>query len=71
MVRLKNRIFDRPQIRKLMKDENFSGSMNMDELTAWFAFAEVAENFLGNHKAEITKKLFGTCWRNSSTLEWR
>ena len=54
-----------------MKDENFSGSMNMDELTAWFAFAEVAENFLGNHKAEITKKLFGTCWRNSSTLEWR
>lgn len=71
MVHLKNIIFDGPRIRKLMKDENFSGSMNLDELTVWLAFAEVADNFLGNHKAEITKKSFGTCWRNSSTLEWR
>ena len=59
MEKLKNGVFDGPQIRKLMKDKNFSYSMNMDELTAWFAFAEVLENILGNHKTENYKKTVG------------
>ena len=54
---LKNGSFDEPQIRKPVQDERFSGSLNMDKLAAWFAFVQVVENILGNHKAKNYKKI--------------
>ena len=57
MQQLKTGFFDEPQIRKPVQDENFSGSLNMDKLIAWFAFVQAVENILGNHKAEHYRKI--------------
>ena len=45
-------IFIGPEIRKLFADENFQKHLNTKELEAWNTLKMVAENFLGNHKAE-------------------
>ena len=50
--KLKAGIFDGPEIRKMINDPNFSGSMNMIEKEAWFAFVDVVKKFLGNNKAD-------------------
>ena len=44
-------VFDGPQIRKLIKVENFLLSMTEVEEDAWDAFAKVTQNFLGNKRA--------------------
>ena len=43
-------IFDGPQIRTLMRDDNFTKHMNELEKNAWLSFKEVTKNFLGNKK---------------------
>ena len=45
-------IFAGPQVRTPMRDPNFITSMNDIEERAWNAFCNVAQNFLGNKKAE-------------------
>lgn len=55
--KLKAGIFNGPQIRTLIRDKNFVGSMNSVESAAWKAFVEVVQNFLGNHKAPNYKQL--------------
>ena len=47
-AKLKAGIFDGPQIRSLMKDENFNGIISETERNAWQAFRSVVNNFLGN-----------------------
>ena len=49
--KLSNGIFDGPQIRELMKDNNFDSSLNRKEKTAWQAFKTIVCNFLGNHRS--------------------
>ena len=49
--KLKAGIFDGPDIRKLMQDENFILSMNPLEADAWRGFVGVVQNFLGNRRA--------------------
>lgn len=49
-AKIKEGIFDGPQIRKLMKDTEFSDTMNVAELQAWNSFKEVATKFLGNFR---------------------
>ena len=44
-------IFDGPDIRKLMQDENFILSINPLEADAWRGFVGVVQNFLGNSRA--------------------
>ena len=44
-------IFDGPDIRKLIQDENFILSMNPLEADAWRGFVGVVQNFLGNRRA--------------------
>ncbi|KAI6650813.1 Nuclear pore complex protein [Oopsacas minuta] len=44
-------IFDCPQIRQLVRDDNFSNSMICKEKCAWNAFVNVMKNFLGNTKS--------------------
>ena len=50
-------IFDGPQIRQLMKDQGFEGSMRTVEAAAWTSFVAVANNFLGNHRDANYKEL--------------
>jgi hypothetical protein len=55
--KLKAGIFDGPQIRKLLKDANFVKSMIENEASAWRAFVDVVQNFLGKHKSENYKDI--------------
>lgn len=55
--KLKAGIFDGPQIRLLMKDNDFIRSMNNLEAAAWTSFVAVVKNFLGNQKAENYEEL--------------
>ena len=66
--KLKTGIFDSPQIRKLIKDPNFSHSMNEIELASWLSFVEVVEKFLGNYKAENYKDIVEKLLNNFQAL---
>lgn len=50
--KIKAGVFDGPQIRTLVRDEEFVKKMNKKEKVAWRSFVEVVQNFLGNKKAE-------------------
>ena len=51
MRNLKAGIFDGPEIRKIMQDENFILSMNPLEADAWRGLVGVVQNFVGNRRA--------------------
>ena len=59
--KIKADVFDGPQIRHLIKDEQFTGTMSDLEMNAWLSFKDVVKNFLGNTCAsnytEIVQKL--------------
>lgn len=60
--KLKEGVFDGPEIRKLLRDEAFGKTMNIKENNAWKSFKSVVEHFLGNsrspnYKTEIKKLL--------------
>ena len=50
-AKIKEGILVGPQIRELMLDETFSGTMDQYELAAWDAFKQVCQGFLGKHIA--------------------
>ena len=56
-TKIKENIFDGPQIRKMFKDKNFILHMNEIEKSAWLSFKSIAENFLGNHKSHDYEEL--------------
>ena len=49
-AKLKEGVFVGPDIRKLMKDNNFENLMNNVERSAWNSFKDVVTKFLGNQK---------------------
>jgi hypothetical protein len=49
-AKIREGIFDRPQIRKLMMDDSFADTMTEIEEDAWNAFKEVVKKFIGNFK---------------------
>ena len=59
-------IFIGPEIRKLFADKNFPKHLNTKELEAWNTLKLVAENFLGNHRAE---KLHGNCRKYDRSIQ--
>lgn len=52
-------MFVGPDIRKLMKDENFENCLGEAEKDAWISFKNVIKNFLGNHKSPDYKDIVG------------
>ena len=50
-AKIKEEIFDGPQIRKMFKDKNFILHMNEIEKSAWLSFKSMVENFLRHHKS--------------------
>lgn len=67
-AKLKEGIFDGPQIRKMLKDENFIKSMNKKEKAAWISFKKVVENFLGNHKSDDYEQIVADMVENFGKL---
>ena len=53
-AKLKEGIFDGPEIRKMFHDENFTSNMSKLEKNTWISFRNVAEKFLGNNKSYVT-----------------
>ena len=56
-AKVKEGIFDGPQIEKLMKDAAFMNSMNNIDCHAWNAFVEVVRSFLGDVKYPRYKEI--------------
>ena len=50
-------IFDRPKIRKLMKDKKFIKTTNQNERESWMGFRQVVSNCLEDTKLPNYKKL--------------
>ena len=55
--KLKNSIFDSPDIWKLIKDQNFITSMNKLESEMWRSFIAVMKNFLDNKRSDDSVSL--------------
>jgi hypothetical protein len=56
-AKIREGIFDGPQIRKLMMDDSFTDTMTEIEEDAWNAFKEVVKKFLGNVKDPQYKEI--------------
>ena len=64
--KIKAGVFNRPQYRALVRDQEFARKMNDKERTAWFSFAAMIANFLGNKKPDnyetfVTNMLSAFC----------
>lgn len=67
-AKVKEGIFDGPQIRTMFKDNNFTSKMNGLEKGAWLSFKDVAQNFLGNTKSPQYKKIVKNMVKNFEKL---
>ena len=56
-VKIREEIFDGPQIRRLMMDDRFTDTLTEIEEDAWNAFKEVVKKFLGNIKGRLYKEI--------------
>jgi hypothetical protein len=54
--KIREGIFEGPQILKLMMDDSFSDTVTEIEEDAWNAFKEVVKKFLGNIKDPLYKE---------------
>ena len=61
-------MFDGPQIRTLIRDDQFVAKMAALEKAAWVSFVAVVQNFLGNNKAENYKELVNRMLLNFRAL---
>jgi len=68
VVKLKEGIFDGPQIRKMFRDEEFVKSINDIEKAAWLSFKDVATKFLGNNKDENYRSIVENMVENFKNL---
>ena len=55
--KIKAGVFDGPQIRTLVHDQDFVRKMNDKERRVWYSFVAVMENVLGNKTANNYKTL--------------
>ena len=67
-AKLKEGVFDGPQIRKMFRDENFTTTMTDTEKAAWLSFRNVAENFLGNYRSQEYEDIIADLIRNFQQL---
>lgn len=45
-------VLNGPQIRRLIKDEEFPYLLSLEDVEAWIALCELTTDFLGNHRAD-------------------
>ena len=70
-AKVKEGIFNGPQIRKLLKDRNFEQTMNAVELAAWISMRDVMTKFLGNVKDEQYETIVKTMLNHMKELGCR
>ena len=74
-AKVKEGIFDGPQIQNFMKDVAFTNTMNNIECQEWNAFIEVVKNFLGDVKDPHYIETVKNMWRNWEYMDvtwvWR
>ena len=68
--KLKEEIFDGPQIRKLLKDDVFVTKMILTEKKAWHDYKNVVEQFPGNVKSRKWKKQISKMVHSFKKLEY-
>ena len=67
-AKIKEGIFDGPQIRKMIKNKNFIHYMNEIEKSAWLTFKSIAENFLRDHKSHDYEELVSSLLDNFTNV---
>ena len=67
-AKIKEGIFNGPDIRKLMKDDSFIDKMNIKEENAWLSFKEVVKKFLGNNKDKNYRQIVANLVKNLKIL---
>lgn len=70
-AKLKEGIFVGPQIRKLMKNNEFDKNLTKKELAAWLSLKEVIRGVLSNHKAENAEFLVKDLLKKYQTMGCR
>ena len=68
METLKAGIFDGPQIRQLMQDQNFTARITVAERAAWCSNVSVIREFLGNTKATNQQNFVKVMLQNFQAL---
>lgn len=66
--KIKEGMFDGPQIRALLRDTHFENLMTEEELMAWKSFREVVNKFLGNNKDPDYKNIIEKLLTNYKNL---
>lgn len=61
-------IFDGPHIKKLLKSNEFSSSLNPVESQAWNSFQEIVKNFLGNYRSPDYKAIIADLLTNYQNM---
>lgn len=69
--KLKSGIFIGPQIRDLLRDDVFVSKLNSLELSAWDAFKQVVQNFLGLNRADNYAELIDNMLENYQKMGCR
>ncbi|GBO10313.1 hypothetical protein AVEN_154387-1 [Araneus ventricosus] len=67
-VKLKEGVFVGPDIRKMMKDENYETKMETKKSKAWKSFNLVITTFLGNRKVPNFKSIVEEMIKNFKIL---
>ena len=68
MEKLKARIFNGPQICKLIQDQAFTSHMAALESAAWCSYVSVVREFLGNTKTSNYQHLVDLMLKNFQSL---
>lgn len=66
--KLKAGVFDGPQIRTLINNDDFTNHMTQVEVEAWISFVSVVKNFLGNNKAKNYAEIVSKMLQNFQKL---
>ena len=56
-AKIKGGVFNGPQIRTLIQDEDFSENLSELEKAAWESFVSITKNFLGKNRADNYRQL--------------
>lgn len=67
-AKIKEGVFVGPDIRKLMKNQDFISTMTKKQKASWLSFKSVVDNFLGNNKSPEYKKLVRKMLKNLRKL---
>jgi hypothetical protein len=68
-TKIREGIFDGPQISKLLMDDSFNDTMIEIEEDAWNTFKEVVKKFLGNIKDHLYKEIVRNIFENFKLLD--